>query len=198
MKLATKGINTHKGAIYALGLLVAAATEILIVEKTMDGDDIISKMAQRVTSYVGPSLHKEFENHAHTKAYGISQYKDYGMLGARGEAYTGFKTVRKFGLPMFEEALRDGLSVNDAMIHALMAIIMALEDSNVIGRHNVTILKDSQLKAHEILLAGGMKTEDGKKLIEAYDHWCIKHRISHGGSADLVAVTVFMYWIKSN
>jgi triphosphoribosyl-dephospho-CoA synthase len=198
MKQVTKGINTHKGAIYALGLLVAAATETHIVDQSIKGDAIISKTAQRVTAYVGPTLHKEFENHAHTKAYGISQYKDYGMLGARGEAYSGFKTVRKFGLPMFEEALRDGLSVNDAMIHALMAIIIALEDSNVIGRHNVAVLKESQLKAHEILLAGGMKTVEGKRLIEAYDRWCITHRISHGGSADLVAVTVFMYWIKSN
>lgn len=198
MKQVTKGINTHKGAIYALGLLVAAATETLIVDKSVEGDALIAKMAQRVTAYVGPSLHKEFEKNAHTKAYGISQYKDYGMLGARGEAYTGFKTVRKFGLPMFEKALRDGLSVNDAMIHALMAIIIVLEDSNVIGRHNVAVLKESQLKAHEILQAGGMKTEDGRRLVEAYDRWCITHRISHGGSADLVAVTVFMYWIKSN
>ena len=42
MKQATKGINTHKGAIYALGLLVAAATETFIVDKSIDGDDVIT------------------------------------------------------------------------------------------------------------------------------------------------------------
>lgn len=198
MKQATKGINTHKGAIYALGLLVAAATESHIVENSMViHPERIDKLTLRVTAYVGPSLHKEFEKHAQSKAYGISQYKAYGMLGARGEAFTGFNTVRKSGLPTFEAALKEGLSVNDAMVHTLMAIIAALEDSNVIGRHNLSVLKESQLKAREILESGGMKNTRGKSLIEAYDHWCITHRISHGGSADLVAVTLFLYWIKS-
>jgi triphosphoribosyl-dephospho-CoA synthase len=94
--------------------------------------------------------------------------------------------------------LKYGLSINDAMIGALLSIIADLEDSNVIGRHSPMILKESQAFAKTILEAGAMRTERGREMIEHYDQWCIAHRISHGGSADLVAVALFLFWIKEN
>lgn len=194
MKKATGGINTHKGAIYALGLLVAAVTEL---EMHDSGNLQIENVTRRVSAYVGPSLEKEFLENDHTGAYGIVQYRTLGMLGARGEAYKGFETVRSIGLPTFELGLKNGESFNDSMIDSLLSIISVLEDSNVIGRHSPMILKESQIFAKSILEAGAMKTERGRVMIKQYDQWCITHRISHGGSADLVAVTLFLYWIKN-
>lgn len=195
MKKVTGGINTHKGAIYALGMLVAAVTELELYK----ADKLeIENITGRVSEYVGPSLEKEFLENDHTSAYGIVQYRTLGMLGARGEAYRGFETVRKIGLPALESGLRKGLSINDAMIGALLSIISDLEDSNVIGRHSPMILKESQAFAKSILEVGAMSTEQGRQMIKQYDQWCITHRISHGGSADLVAVALFLYWIKDN
>jgi triphosphoribosyl-dephospho-CoA synthase len=195
MKKVTGGINTHKGAIYALGLLVAAVTEL---EQFVSGKLQIENVTNRVSEYVGPSLEKEFNESGHTNAYGIVQYRTLGTLGARGEAYRGFETVRTKGLPALEMGLKYGLSINDAMIGALLSIIADLEDSNVIGRHSPMILKESQAFAKTILEAGAMRTERGREMIEHYDQWCIAHRISHGGSADLVAVALFLFWIKEN
>ncbi|MDW7661715.1 MAG: triphosphoribosyl-dephospho-CoA synthase [Bacillota bacterium] len=195
MKKATGGINTHKGAIYALGLLVAAVTEL---ELYNTGKLQIEDITARVSEYVGPSLEKEFIENDHTSSYGVIQYRTLGMLGARGEAYRGFETVRTKGLPALESGLKMGLSINDAMIGSLLAIISDLEDSNVIGRHSPMILKESQAFAKSILEVGAMTTEKGREMISQYDQWCIAHRISHGGSADLVAVALFLYWIKNN
>lgn len=195
MKKATRGINTHKGAIYALGLLVAAVTEL---ELYNTGKLQIEDVTARVSEYVGPSLEKEFIENDHTSSYGVIQYRTMGMLGARGEAYRGFETVRTKGLPALESGLKMGLSINDAMIGSLLAIISDLEDSNVIGRHSPMILKESQAFAKSILEAGAMTTEKGREMTSQYDQWCIAHRISHGGSADLVAVALFLYWIKNN
>ncbi len=195
MKKATGGINTHKGVIYALGLLVAAVTEL---ELYNSGKLKIEDVTSRVSEYVGPSLEKEFIENDHTSAYGIIQYRTLGMLGARGEAYRGFETVRTKGLPALELGLEKGQSINDAMIGALLAIISDLEDSNVIGRHSPMVLKESQAFAKSILEVGAMTTEKGREMIEHYDQWCIAHRISHGGSADLVAVALFLFWIKNN
>ncbi|MCD4714925.1 MAG: triphosphoribosyl-dephospho-CoA synthase [Clostridiales bacterium] len=195
MKKATGGINTHKGAIYALGLLVAAVTEL---ELYNTGKLQIEDVTARVSEYVGPSLEKEFIENDHTSSYGVIQYRTLGMLGARGEAYRGFETVRTKGLPALESGLKMGLSINDAMIGSLLAIIADLEDSNVIGRHSPMILKESQAFAKSILEVGAMTTEKGREMISQYDEWCIAHRISHGGSADLVAVALFLYWIKNN
>jgi triphosphoribosyl-dephospho-CoA synthase len=195
MKKATGGINTHKGAIYALGLLVAAVTEL---ELYNTGKLQIEDVTARVSEYVGPSLEKEFIENDHTSSYGVIQYRTLGMLGARGEAYRGFETVRTKGLPALESGLKMGLSINDAMIGSLLAIIADLEDSNVIGRHSPMILKESQAFAKSILEVGAMTTEKGREMISQYDQWCIAHRISHGGSADLVAVALFLYWIKNN
>lgn len=195
MKKATGGINTHKGAIYALGLLVAAVTEL---ELYNTGKLQIEDITARVSEYVGPSLEKEFIENDHTSSYGVIQYRTLGMLGARGEAYRGFETVRTKGLPALESGLKMGLSINDAMIGSLLAIISDLEDSNVIGRHSPMILKESQAFAKSILEVGAMTTEKGREMISQYDQWCITHRISHGGSADLVAVALFLYWIKNN
>lgn len=195
MKKATGGINTHKGAIYALGLLVAAVTEL---ELYNTGKLQIEDVTARVSEYVGPSLENEFIENDHSSSYGVIQYRTLGMLGARGEAYRGFETVRTKGLPALESGLKMGLSINDAMIGSLLAIISDLEDSNVIGRHSPMILKESQAFAKSILEVGAMTTEKGREMTSQYDQWCIAHRISHGGSADLVAVALFLYWIKNN
>jgi triphosphoribosyl-dephospho-CoA synthetase len=73
---------------------------------------------------------------------------------------------------------------------------MVLDDSNVIGRKGIAYLQESQSFAEKVLQTGAMRTESGRALIEKYDQWCIKERISHGGAADLMAVVLFFYFIN--
>lgn len=192
MKVATRGVNTHKGAIFAMGLLVTATAEL----ERLNGFSV-EKATDRVTDYIASSLNREFDLHRGEDTYGVMQYETLGLLGARGEAYSGFKSATQFGLPILEACLSKGMSMNDAMIHALLNIMIHLDDSNVIGRTNLETLRLSQQKAAHCLNLDGLNTENGRRAIEAYAEWCIENRISHGGAADLMAVSVYLYFIRT-
>ncbi|MBS7525081.1 triphosphoribosyl-dephospho-CoA synthase [Fusibacter paucivorans] len=194
MKQATGGVNTHKGAIYALGLLTSASLECLYLHGCCE----IPKILKRVSDYVAPTLEKDF---AHQKealklSYGQIQYEQMGLLGARGEAYHQYASATEVGIPMLETALERGCDINRAMLHALIGLMASVMDSNVIGRHNVEMLKASQCRANEVLEMGSVFTIEGMAAITAYDQWCIDSYVSHGGCADLLAVSVYLHFVK--
>ena len=194
----TGGVNTHKGAIYALGLNLAATCEVY--HRHARGSELakIALIRQRISEYVAPTVRKELSRlgEDQTMTYGLDQFVKYGLLGARGEAMQGYPTVFEVGLPVLNSALTAGLSLNDAAVEVLLEIIRRLDDSNVIGRRGLEVLKESQKMASEVLSAGAMRTEDGKNALFAYDNWCIEQNISHGGAADLMAVVLFHHFVS--
>ena len=194
----TNGVNTHKGAIYALGLNLAAACESKYQCSQKNYDEKTTWIRNRISLYVTDTVNYELEHIKLTdkKTYGIDQYLRYGLLGARGEAAKGYPTVFDIGLPELKKALMENLSLEHAAIQVLLKIIMVLDDSNVIGRKGIAYLQESQSFAEKVLQTGAMRTESGRALIEKYDQWCIKERISHGGAADLMAVVLFFYFIN--
>lgn len=194
----TNGVNTHKGAIYALGLNLAAVCESKYQCSDKNYDEKIAWIRNRIALYVTDAVNYELEhiNPTDKKTYGIDQYLKYGLLGARGEAARGYPAVFEIGLPEIKKALADNLSLEHAAIQVLLKIIVAIDDSNVIGRKGITYLQESQSFAEKVLQSGAMRTTRGRELIEKYDQWCIKERISHGGAADLMAVVLFYYFIN--
>lgn len=200
MLQATIGVNTHKGAIFSLGLLVSAANEIdlTIGFKNLTPENTLLVLTQRVQAYISPNLFNEFKLGESYKNYGVKQFNELGLLGARGEAASGFYHANRIGLPEFENCINVGMSINDAMVHALLRIITVLEDSNVIGRRDLKILSISQNKAKQVLEFGGMQTAEGRSLLASYCQWCICENISHGGSADMLVITMFLYFLKND
>ena len=192
----TNGVNTHKGAIYALGLNLAAVCESKYQCSQKNDDEKIAWIRNRISQYVTDAVNYELEhiNPTVKRTYGINQYLRYGLLGARGEAARGYPTVFEIGLPELKMALAENLSLEHAAIQVLLKIIVALDDSNVIGRKGIGYLHESQSFAELVLQNGAMRTERGRELIVKYDQWCIKERISHGGAADLMAVVLFFYF----
>ena len=195
---ATIGVNTHKGAIYALGLNLAAVCESKYQCLQNNYDEKIEWIRNRISLYVSDAVNYELQHIKSTdkKTYGIDQYIRYGLLGARGEAARGYPAVFEIGLPELKKALAENQSLEHAAIQVLLKIIVALDDSNVIGRKGLVYLQESQSFAEKVLQNGAMQTERGRDLIEKYDQWCIVERISHGGAADLMAVVLFFYFIN--
>jgi triphosphoribosyl-dephospho-CoA synthase len=192
MKQATGGVNTHKGAIYALGLLTSASLECLY----SSGHCELQTILNRVSDYVEPTLETGFQRHDEGVSYGQAQYNKLGLLGARGEAYHQYASATAIGIPMLETALDHGCDINKAMLHALIGLMASVMDSNVIGRHDVAMLRESQRRADEVLALGSVFTSEGMAAITAYDQWCIDSYVSHGGCADLLAVSVFLHFVK--
>lgn len=194
MLQATGGVNTHKGALFSIGLLCASAG---LAAKQMSGPATAEDLCTLASEIAGGILQTDFGN-LHEKpclTAGEGQFIRYGLTGIRGEAAAGFPTVRALGMPF----IRANWKQSDP--HLLMADLLLLlmtrtEDSNIIHRHDPDMLRVVQGKAREVLTLGGAATAAGMKALLALDAWCIHNWVSPGGSADLLAVTLFLYLME--
>ncbi len=104
---ATKGVNTHKGIIFSLGIIAAVAGNLF--RKT--GKELHSPLEVcNLTKLMTKGITKELED-AHIKdnpTYGERLYIKYGIKGIRGEVESGFKTVLEYSFPMFSQLISKG------------------------------------------------------------------------------------------
>lgn len=186
----TSGINTHKGMIFLMGISCAAVSKA-IHDKMKFGD--IRKIIQSMTEGLVSSELKKIDKKKKL-TYGEKLYLKYGCEGIRGEVERGIPVVFEHSLGIYESM--EHLNLNDRLVHTLLAIMEKAEDSTILHRHEIETLKYVQKRAGEILKIGGTSTEEGKISIEDLDKEFTEKKISPGGSADLLAVTVFMSLVK--
>lgn len=196
---ATSGINTHKGLIFSLGVISAAAGYIYGKNKNMTIEPyevchVLTEMTEGITDRELMHIEKKEK-----LTYGEYLFKEYGIRGIRGEVESGFPIVQNVGLPVLERLINDGsANLNDILVHTLLNIMAEAEDSNVIGRNGLTALEYVKISAKMALKAGGMLTEEGREIIYKLDEEYIKRNISPGGSADLLAITIMLYFMKNH
>lgn len=189
----TQGVNTHKGMIFSLGLLAGIAGWI------NDGDYTAKQICQHAASMCSGLCASAFEELStrETLTRGEQMFLLYQAKGVRGEAESGFQTVRFHALPHYRRFRDNGQSINDALVNVLIHLMAVNDDTNILGRHNQETLINVQHRAKHIIQLGGMQTAEGRKAINSLNEYCIEHYISPGGSADLVAVTHFLYELES-
>ena len=194
---ATAGINTHKGIIFSMGIIAAAAGS-LFKESSRDAFSF-TEISNRVI-LISHGITKELNN-VHNKeelTYGEKLYIKYGTKGIRGEVESGFQTAINTSLPILEKLIFEEIyHINDILIQVLLNLMAYTEDSNVLGRHNMEVLNYVQEKSKKAIKLGGYFTEEGKRYIESMDKEFIDRNISTGGSADLLAVSLMMYILKN-
>ncbi len=181
--LAAAGANTHKGAIFALGILCCA------LGRCGEGADLDAVLAE--AAVIGKVFLKRLESGAKGVTGGELQYRQYGLTGARGEAASGFRSVREIALPVLEDALNRGASVNEAGQTALLHLMAKVKDSNIIRRAGLEGQHWVSEQASGLLRDGC--TEDG---LRTFDAEMIRRNISPGGSADLLASAWFLHFVK--
>ncbi len=125
-------------------------------------------------------------------------YALYGMKGARGEALSGYHTVLKKALPVLKHQLDRGLSLNDAGAVTLLYIMAHSEDTNIVNRSSYHSMKKIQALLRETLNDPEFINKDPIPYIESLDREFIKNNISPGGSADLLALTFFLYLFENS
>jgi triphosphoribosyl-dephospho-CoA synthase len=189
---ATNGVNTHKGMIFSLGLLCGAAGWIYNgSELSIDSIcDAVSAICFGLTERIAGSL-----QYKTVLTKGECMYVKYGLSGARGEAESGFATVRKIAFPAFSQLMDRGVSVNDALVQTLLILISCTVDTNIVSRHNPETAEYAKTYARMALDNGGIFSPQGREAIQCMDKNFIQRRISPGGSADLLAVCYFLYQI---
>jgi triphosphoribosyl-dephospho-CoA synthase len=185
MRAATLGINTHRGAIFGLGLLCAAAGARAgeCIDPAVTLGTVVSRL-WGAGIIDGPVL-----LHSH----GSRARLRFGAGGARMEAAQGFPSVYRVGLP----ALRWGAcnvpgDGEAARVEACFALIAALEDTNLLHRGGPPGLQFARRAARRFLDQGGVGRPGWRRRAQAVHEGFVARRLSPGGSADLLAMTLFV------
>jgi len=176
----TNGSNAHKGAIWILGLLVTAAGQGIDPNPETIAQD--ARVLARLPDRAQPQL----------VSHGDMVRACYGTTGARGEAFAGFPHVIQVGLPALRAARDSGRTETNSRLSALLNIMVRLEDTCVLYRGGTEGLAIVQKGASDVLLAGGPGSVAGNQAMLRFDQDLLTRNVSPGGSADLLAATLFL------
>ncbi|MEE6179132.1 triphosphoribosyl-dephospho-CoA synthase [Mycobacterium sp. 050134] len=179
MLAATRGVNTHRGALWALGLLICGAVNA-------DGADGITEYGAELARLPDPMLTAPRE-HSH----GAVAERRYHVSGARGEAQSGFPHVR-LALNVLRDARMAGLAPVQARLQALIELIARLDDTCLLYRGGIAGLTAMQQAARAVLAEGGPNTPRGARALAKMDRQARRGRLSPGGSGDLLAAAMFL------
>ena len=189
----TNGSNTHKGAIWTLGLLAAAAAGRNELPLIRDRDDATYKLNANDIARTA-ALIASFEDSysVNDLSHGQIVAQEYGVTGARGEASVGFPNILEIGLPMLRARRKAHAPESIARLDALLAIMAELDDTCLLYRGGRVALQAAKEGATAVLAAGGARSICGQKCLFALDQRLLKLSVSPGGSADLLAGTLFL------
>lgn len=180
MLRATGGVNTHRGAIFSLGLLLAAAGR----RAASSGESL----AAVVRNTWGKDLLRIEPERA--KSHGAEAARQYNLAGARGQAASGFPLVYEIGLPALRTARQGGW--NFAKVQCLFAIMAELDDTNLAHRGGAIGLDFARAQAQAFLGRGGVFQSDAlSQAIEIHRQF-VARRLSPGGAGDLLAATILV------
>lgn len=176
MLVTTNGVNTHRGAIWALGLLVTAAA-----------------LQPKSIALCAARLALLDDRYAPTPlSHGAQVAQRYGARGAREEAQLGFPSVVQRGLPQLHKSRANGHGEQNARLDALLAIMTELADTCVLYRAGEPGLQAMQAGAQAVLDAGGSASLSGRRRLHELDQQLIALNASPGGAADLLAATLLL------
>ncbi len=189
---ATQGVNTHKGAIFSLGLLCVAAGRRMALKQSFAPEAVCRQAGALVAGICQRELEKK-KDAPSTK--GERAFIQYGYRGVRGEAEDGFPHVWGVGLPAYQAALAQSENRNNALCTALLHLIAALPDTNVLTRLNLEAALYARQAAQDCLETISNEVPGSPlwlSALNALDQDFIARRISPGGCADLLACAWFL------
>ncbi len=191
MMQATGGINTHRGAIFSLGLLSASAATLVADGKShSQGESVCENVALRWSKALGKA---ELDGNSH----GQRVVRRYGAGGARAEAANGFPVLQEVALPTLRAAMIDGLCIDSVLTQTFMRLVSELEDTNLLHRGGIQGLTFAKDSANDFLISGGCYTTDWRERLTRIGQSFVARRLSPGGSADLLACTWFLAQLEA-
>lgn len=185
MLAATRGINTHRGAVFGLGLLCASAGQL-----HAQGLHFTPQHLRAVLlSTWGESLaaRARAARLAPPTSNGQRVAQRFGMRSAGDEAAQAFPTLFEITLPALQAALKAGATDRAARVQALFATMASLDDTNNVHRGGLEGLRFVQSSARSFLASGGVLQTDWLLHARAIHTTFVQRRLSPGGSADVLA-----------
>jgi len=183
----TGGSNAHKGAIWTLGLLAAAAA--------MTRTDFDALTVAGIAGTI--ALFEDSQSPA-LVSHGQIVAEKYGVTGARDEAIRGFPHIIGVGLPVLRARRHNDAPERIARLDALLSIMAELDDTCLLYRGGKTALLAAQNGAAAVIQAGGAGSSLGRQCLLELDYQLFELGVSPGGSADLLAGVLFLDAIERN
>ena len=172
MFAATNGVNTHKGMIYSMGLLLYGMGKALSF-----GGDAVDHAAALAKTDAEERLLNAL---AKTCTNGAKVYRDHGARGAVGEAADGFFHARYCA-----DRLKAHEGSENPGALALVDVMVVLEDVNLLHRGG----EDGLRFARENALRIAMLPENERiNALRVLDREMIGRNLSPGGAADMLAL----------
>ena len=187
---ATRGINTHRGAIFSLGLLAGAAGWLGAEGRSFAGDALGRCIARRWGAAIVRAGEQAGPSH------GVEAVRRYGARGAREEAAAGFPLLFDLALPTLVHSLAQG-DVETALVQTLFAVMAELDDTNLLHRGGPEGLAFVRAQARAFLEAGGVEADGWRERAFALHRACIARRLSPGGAADMLAAAAFVHDLRT-
>ena len=184
----TNGINTHKGEIFSLGVLSASAGYLAGMKQNINPEDVMKTAGMMCKGLCERDFAEAKTKSPEQLTKGERIYIEHGITGIRGEAESGYPVVRDYALPALRKYIADGLCLNDSLVMTLIHIMAHNDDTNIIARHDLSVCEEVKERSRDIIMNHG-----GIDEIRRLDDEFIKRNISPSGSADLLAVTYFLF-----
>lgn len=186
MLTATRGINTHRGAIFCIGLLTAAAGFRLANGLDLSPTGLVRTVVDHWGDAIAATCRFPSASHG---GRAVAQYR---VRGAREEACEGFPALISFALPTLDRAFAATRSAKRAQIQTLFAIMAELDDTNLLHRGGREGLDFVRGKAKAFLSRDGAMNPDWESNVIALHRQFVARRLSPGGSADMLAAAIFV------
>lgn len=210
MLAATNGVNTHKGALFSMGLAVVAAAheerkiaanEEQILKERNGGEDVLVSLQATIKTLAAsfPDTNGTHGSKAKLLSKGATAIK-----GALDNAREGYEMLFAEWLPFYIERRKE----HDAhTLHkTLLRIMCDLDDTNVIYRTDLATAEEVKQEARALLdnFSKAHTAEDKEKRIAAellalkdMDKRYTARNISPGGAADMLSLTIFIGSIQT-
>jgi triphosphoribosyl-dephospho-CoA synthase len=186
MRVATGGVNTHRGAVFCLGLLCASAGALVARGARLDAASLRRELMARW----GSALSERVLHNRHT--HGAVAARRFGLRSAAAEAALGFPVLFETTLPALLAAQQGGATPHEARLQALFETMAVLQDTNLAHRGGLAGLRHAQLAACNFLEAGGASRPDALVHARAVHADFVARRLSPGGSADMLAAACWL------
>ena len=183
MLAATGGVNTHRGAIFALGLALNAAGKLSVRQmESADNERFMKNCLVDFSQSICRKSLNDSELHSTAPSHGAKAVREYGVKGARELACEGYKPLFEDWLPYYRACHFE----RSREICTLLRIMATLDDTCVI--HRVGYDRAMEVKDEAKTMAERFDMDKLKAMCDRY----ASEGISPGGAADMLALTIFM------
>lgn len=177
MLKATGGVNTHKGALFCIGLSVAAASCLACSTGAVEAysfKELVSRTASEIPSARG--------------THGAEAKRSFKAVGALENARAAYPELFADWLPYYRSLEGDPFRCHKTLLH----IMTTLDDTNILHRRGAEGLAHAEAEAARLL-------EDfSESGLSSLNKDFIRENISPGGSADMLSLTIFIESIINN